>query len=46
MAQSESANLYEYDAPSDVVDFEAPDHEDKVDHWFGELFCFVVKLAF
>ncbi|XP_046897005.1 targeting protein for Xklp2 isoform X1 [Hypomesus transpacificus] len=36
MAQSESANLYEYDAPSDVVDFEAPDHEDKVDHWFEQ----------
>lgn len=33
MALSESDH-YEFDAPSHVVDFRAPDREDNIDHWF------------
>ncbi|XP_010873916.2 targeting protein for Xklp2 isoform X2 [Esox lucius] len=36
MAQSESANYYEFDAPSHVIDFKALDTEDNADIWFDQ----------
>lgn len=41
MAQNEgSADHYEFDAPSHVMDFKALDTEaDNADHWFGKMFA-------